>query len=229
MKLRNLNIFFFILLATLGCKKEKGENQNCYIVDYLPTGCAGASETLGLRSPDGKFLEIRNDFTSSFTNFKVNDKVEILYEVDSNCAHCYACHCLAPDTCIKLIYINSCKKPSCIPVSLPATWDITQFDTSSNYSIEKARLQEDKLYLTISLSGCDIDISPSLIAIQDPNKMFPRQYDCYFIFNRTPQICNAVFTKTFCFDVSKIKTIDKESLLRVHNKQNTNVISLPYK
>ena len=229
MKLSHLIIFVFILLTTLGCKKEKEQNLNCYIVDYLPTGCAGPSQTLGLKSPDGKYLEVRNDFTSSFSSYKLNDKVELLYEVVSNCSNCLACHCTAPDTCISLLYINSCNKSTCTPATFPSNWDTLQFDTSTNYSLGKARLQGDKLYITISLSGCDIDINPSLTAILNLNKTYPRQYDCYFIFNRTPQVCNAIFTKTFCFEVSKIKSLYKESLLRVHNKQNTKVISIPYK
>ena len=227
-KFTQLLLITFVALSFASCKKEKEEIKGCYLVDYIPTACAGPSTTLGLKSPIGKYFHVLNN-NSEFSKFNLGDKVNIKYKETSSCIHCFACHCLAPDKCITLEFIDYCKKGFCSPIVLSRFWDSSTLDTSSNYQITNSRLEGDNLEITLSLTGCDIDINPDLFLIQNPEKVFPRRYDAYLVYNRTPQLCMTELTKTFCFDISKIKEWDSQADISLKNRLSQELRIYSYK
>ena len=115
-------IFILVLATALftgisSCTKEPGcgregecDSKECRYtgtVSYLPAGCGGNSDVLGIRSADGSFIMVCEDGTGKFARFSAGDKV--CYDGETvECAVCLACDCPHPDRSIRLDCIDGC-------------------------------------------------------------------------------------------------------------------------
>lgn len=181
------------------------------VVVRFGCGLSIYSSNLWLRTFDGKFLQ---PCEQSFVNIcptilHEDDTVEIKYSkyTKNNPNFDLTCKIVDfPYSKVCIDFLQLANKPSGLPFILfDPSYDSK---TSNGINILGARISGNRLYLNVGFSGCDNNVERfSLLAkgAEDPGVITYKLK----LYDNSPQMCQAYFTKEIGFDISPLKyTID---------------------
>lgn len=120
-------------------------------------------------------------------------------------------------------HYKDCDPNGCTTVTISSFYspDNTVYHSVSNLKIEGSNLK-----FMVGFSGCDADINPKLILVENTKINYPgKYYDAYFDFNRTPQMCHAAFLEEVCFDVAKVQK-QGTVFVNIHGTQESQGIEI---
>lgn len=207
-------------LTCLGkCRVEK--EQDCYTIAYLPTQCADYefTNTLGFKDASGNYYLVKEDKSGDFEKFKNGDKVKLKFDKTKECMVCYACTCPKPDYCAIVYSVFSCEseeEEDCSKAVLNAYYE-PKVKEQEPHQVSILGYANGELSVKIGVSGCDGDIAPELILRKSQLKSYPQIYDAYLNFKRKPQLCDAAFQVTECFDISTLMNQEKQARIIFHD------------
>jgi len=207
-----LPILLLTLVTFTACKKEhkgKGTDNKCTqkgtVVD-LPIGCVGQSGVLGILGENGVYYDIYTDKTGKFSSFKENDPICFDFEnADSTNYEKFRCGngiMEFPTKSIILTCVNKCKEcdtTGCKPVKQVESFEYIETGINATNIKQEGNL----LKMKISFSGCDDELDPDFLIKEMPSVGAYPAFNCKIKPDQM-QMCQAVFTKEVCFDISSI-------------------------
>lgn len=235
--MKTLRYLIPLLLITFGsfqsCKKDppKKGSDNCCQFEGTVTrhykGCVlTGNEPLAIRDKFENYFLVADDHTGLFQYMKEGDKVCFNYELASDCNTNFVPKQgirFIPTTCVDLTCLKKRKDDkdckcnddnACSPIK-PISYQQYTNKHVVPYSIMSGRIENDKLILKMSFSGCkDEDME---LHLSEGPTMGP--FPTYFGLLEYPKTaCEMLITKEICFDISEYA---QSSVFTIKDREGT--------